>query len=259
MYLDSLAMYLCNNDDWYGYDLRDLRRAIDSALVTTLDVTPGDDLSQYAFWINQCKPQVDFALYLFGTQQTLGLYDKPEDSIEEALGKMYDVVSLDRYSKRNLFVAYLNSYFYKYIKTVELNNLHAILERNGDFGVEFCVDFFITTVLYASELEEFQKTHPGKGVTYKQFGNISPERKEALSRISESMVAALRKSDERAQFENVFLLMTYYVGSNYRRVHNALTAILNIQTADFRQLFYDNLDRIIQNEGNIQLGGFYAD
>lgn len=253
-HLDQLGTEFALKDDWTGYYFRDFRIALENALLTTQPaVSPGDDLSQYNFIIDWCKSSTDYALYSFGGVN-FPFIDRDDWSIDDFL-KEIDMYQLYKDSKRNLLTAYIFVYLYKYIKEVEIKRLQGIIERHPHFSTSLNVDFFITQMLFAETLADYSSMNSGAGITYSDIvdADVPQSRKEALQEISASIVEALELSDERALFENIFMLMTYFVGSPYRRVHHAVVALLNIDMGTFRQFFYEHLDGVIKQKGGIRI------
>ncbi|MDR1089410.1 MAG: hypothetical protein LBL23_09130 [Coriobacteriales bacterium] len=248
---ESLTMALTAKEDWTGYTFAEVRSAIEAGLALTLSPPGGEE--ECEFWSERCKNEIDYLLYVFAGTQLLYTMIYPDMGIEEVLKKC-NGEAIDKNGKRNFFVCYLNTYFYRYIKNIEIPKIQEIVKVNPELSRKQAIDFYITQLLYFDVV----KANEGMFFIYEDINDVPSQRKHALNEIANKVVAALADNDERALFENIFLLMTFFAGSNFRRVHASVTAIIGIGMADFRQLFHDNLDRIIENKGNIRIGGITA-
>lgn len=262
-------MRLISDADWSGYRLGDLRAALRSLITLTLEIAGPVPDQTLDYWRGRCDPEIDFLVHSFALLDVRSAHDDPSKGVDE-LVRQWGTLPLSRTSKQNLLPVYLNTYFFKFIAAVELPKLQLASTSPG-LTLEQCVDFYITHLLY----NEFTAANPGLFVTYEQIiPRVDPGRVAALQRIRGDLVAALTRIDTArlpaliselkgpygsvspadAQalepvFRSLFLLMTYYVGSDYRRVHDAVTTLLDVGMADVRNAFFESLPTIIQRRG----------
>lgn len=265
---ELIVRQLANSSDWSAFKLGDLSEAIRSLVVLTLKGPVDPEVVDY--WRGRCDSEIDFLVYSFALVDVRGAADDPAREVDELVHE-WAPNPLGITSKRNLLPVYLNTYFFKYIASVELPKLHGAMTNSG-LTPEQCIDFYITHLLYGGVVEE----NPGVFFTYEQIPGIDPGRVSALQQIRNDLVrdigqigteqfasllydlrspfwpsTAADAQDLTPVFKSVFLLMTYYVGSNYRRLHDAVTTLLAVDTAEFRNTFFQNLPSIIQHHGGL--------
>lgn len=265
---ELIARQLATSRDWSDFVLGDLSEAVRSLVILTLDGPADSEVIDY--WRGRCDAEIDFLVYSFALVDVHGAEDNPAKGIDELVRK-WESKSLGITSKKNLLTVYLNTYFFKYIASVELPKLQVAMTNPG-LVPEQCIDFYITHLLYAGVVEE----NPGVFFTYEQIPGIDPGRVLSLQKIRKDLtrdierigterfaslvddlrspfgrVSAADEQDLTSVFKSVFLLMTYYVGSNYRRVHDAVTSLLAVDMAEFRSIYFQNLPSVIRHHGGL--------
>lgn len=265
---EHLAGRLVSAPDWSGFRLGDLSEGLRSLALLTLAGPINDET--VAYWNGRCDAEIDFLVYSFALVDLAGAHEDSSKAFDQ-LVREWSPLPLTLTSRRNLLPVYLNTYFFKYIASVELPRLQVALTNPG-LTPDQCIDFYITYLLYSDVVEE----NPGQFFTYEQIPGVSPSRVAALQQVRAelassfaqfepdrfaSVVESLRNpfgriADDDIEkllpvFRCIFLLMTYYVGSNYRRVHDAVTTLLSIEMADFRSAFFETLPSIIQHRGGL--------
>lgn len=265
---ERIARQLATSNDWSAFKLGDLSEAIRSLVILTLNGPADPEIVEY--WRGRCDSEIDFLVYSFALVDVRGATDDPAREVDE-LVREWAPNPLGITSRRNLLPVYLNTYFFKYVASVELPKLQVAMTNPG-LTPEQCIDFYITHLLYGGVVEE----NPGVFFTYEQIPGIDPGRVSALQQIRNalardigqigterfaSLIDDMRSPFGRASaadaqdlapvFKSVFLLMTYYVGSNYRRLHDAVTTLLAVDMAEFRNAFFQNLPSIIQHRGGL--------
>ena len=245
-YLTPVAMNLVRSEDWSNYTVGELYDALLESTFSTLpDAVQGRMSEEMNAWKNACRPNIDFLLYIYC--DPLGLWPA-EKSVASCVQEYWNE-RLSKSAKRNLFVYYFNVYLYKYI-SIEIDRLENIAAANPSLTFEMAVRHFITTLVYHGIGEQ----NPGAYLGYDQMGFIPAGRKQNFSSVEQDICRAHRTADKVLLFKAIFYLMTYFAGSEYRRVHDAVTTLLGIDMASFRELFYKNLPGIIANEGAINVG-----
>lgn len=246
-YLPKVAESLMGLEDWSGYSVGDLYDALLEMTYSTLpDAVQVGDQDARRFWTSACKPNIDFLLYMYCDPLGAWPENRPvSECVERSRG-----MQLGRSSGHSLLVYYFNVYFYKYI-SMEISRLNKIATVNSDMTFEMAVKHFITTLVYEGIGEEY----PGTYLGYDEMAFVPAGRKQAFAAVAEDICAAHRSGDEVLMFRSVFYLMTYFAGSSYRRVHDAVTTLLGIDMASFRGQFYENLPRIVRDKGSVNISG----
>ena len=262
----QITMQFGRNHEWSNFRVGDLRESLRSLLVMTLEGAV--DQEKIDYWRDKCDAQIDFLVYSLACAE--GASDDPSNEIDE-LVTQWSNRSLTLTSRVNLLPIYLSTYFFKYISSVELPKLQVALSNPQLTQIQ-CIDFYITQALYGAVVEE----NPGVFFTYEQIPGIGANRIAALRQIRADLVESLDQigahrlpalidslRDQSAEisnndieklipvFKSLFLLMTYYVGSSYRRVHDAVTTLLSVDMADFRNIFFQHLSSIIRHRGGL--------
>lgn len=244
-YLTATAMRLARSEDWSGFTVGELYDALLESTGSTLpDACEGTDREMVEYWKDVCKSNVDYLLYLYCDPLGIWPEDKP---IAECVQSRRDW-ELDESSPRTLFALYLNSYFYKYI-SIEIDRLEHIARLNPSLPYEASVDHFISTLVY----EGLSEQYPSRFLGFETLDFVPESRKQSFRGVRHDILRAHETEDKELMFRSVFLLMTYYAGSAYRRVHDAATTILGIDMASFRALFFEHLPSIINNAGGIRI------
>lgn len=246
-YLTPVAMDLARSEDWSNHTVGELYDALLESTFSTLpDAVQGRMSEEMNAWKNACKPNIDFLLYIYC--DPFGIW--PAEKSVESCVQEHRSQRLIKSAKRNLFVFYFNVYLYKYI-SIEINRLENIAAANPGLTFEMAVRHFITTLVYHGIAGQ----NPGAYLGYDRMDFIPAGRKQNFRSIEQDICRAHRTTDKQLMFKSIFYLMTYFAGSEYRRVHDAVTTLLGVDMANFRELFYKNLPDIIANEGGIKLGG----
>ncbi len=242
----ELAWQFQSKSDWTGMTPKELRIALEGAIIASVysNVPP----SQHADCLAYHENEIDFAMYSM-IMAAFPFSDNPEWSLKEVVERLGNR-TFDNNAKRNCFVGYTNTYFYKYIHDVELHKLAMIVESNDGLSLQNAVDFFITSILYPGLLE----ANPGMLVTYNMIDGIQQSRVQSLKQISADLQRAFNNDDQVGLFKNIFFLMTNFAGTQYRGVHVALLSIFGIEMAQYREDFYRNLPSLIENQGAITIG-----
>lgn len=246
-YLNSVALDLARSEDWSNHTVGELYDALLESTYSTLpDAVQGRMTEEMDAWQSACKPNIDFLLYIYC--DPFGIWPA-EKSIESCVQDHWNQ-RLIRSAKHSLFAFYFNVYLYKYI-SVEAGRLESIIAANPRLSFEMAVRHFITTLVYYGIGEQ----NPGSYLGYDRMAFIPEGRKQSFHSLERDISRAHQAGDEVLMFKSIFYLMTYFAGSEHRRVHDAVTTLLGIDMASFRELFYKKLPDIIANEGAIKLGG----
>lgn len=247
--MDASNLYytLSVSDDWSGYTLKDVRSAIEFGI--TNDLSPDISESERDAFLHMHGNQIDYLMYLFGLVITLE-DDDPSASISE-MNRKWENKSLSYNSKSRCKSAYECAFFYKYIFSVELQNLRTIVAINSDgiINKSQAVEFFITGLLFPRVVEE----HPGSFISYRDIDGVSARRAASLDNARDAIAIALDTNDMRAMFTQVFCLMTEYPWSVYRNIHSAMGYLLAFSKMEFKEDFLNDLDRIIESKGAVQI------
>lgn len=264
----SEVVKFANSQSWSGYTVNDLREALRSLILLTLK-GPADP-ETVAYWRGRCDAELDFLVYSLALVDVRGADDDPDKDVGH-LVQEWASLPLSVTSRQNLLPVYLNTYFFKYIAAVELPKLQ-VASTNPQLTLQEGIDFYITHLLYTAVVEE----NPGTFFTYEQIPGVDAQRIAALHQVRDDLVTSLRRlGPDRLEsligqmktpfgrtspadaellvpvFRSLFLLMTYYVGSNYRRVHDAVTQLLGVDMAGFRTAFFEQLPTIIRLQGSL--------
>lgn len=246
-YLTSVATDLARSEDWSNHTVGELYDALLESTFSTLpDAVQGRVSGEIAAWRSACKPNIDYLLYIYC--DPFGIWPA-EKSIESCVLEHWNE-RLIKSAKHCLFSYYFNVYFYKYI-SIEIDRLENIAAANPDLTFELAVRHFITTLVYYGIGEQ----HPGAYLGYDQMGFIPVGRKQVFRSLEQDICYAQKTADKQLLFKSIFYLMTYFAGSEYRRVHDAVTTLLGVDMASFRELFNKKLPDIIANKGGIKIGG----
>ena len=246
-YLTPVAMDLARSEDWSNHTVGELYDALLESTYSTLpDAIQGHMSGEMNVWKKACKPNIDFLLYIYC--DPFGVWPA-ERSVESCVREHWNQ-RLIRSAKHSLFVYYFNVYFYKYI-SIEIDRLEKISDANPGLTFEMAVRHFITTLVYHGLGDQ----NPGSYLGYDRMDFIPAGRKQSFRSLEQDICRARKTGDKQLMFRSIFYLMTYFAGSEYRRVHDAVTTLLGIDMAGFRELFYKNLPDIIASEGAIKIGG----
>jgi hypothetical protein len=255
-HLDSLAQEFRTNQDWSGYTLKDLRAAIDSMVDSMLVLMEDEEID---YWTEEWyKPKIDYLFYMFASMDS-DFDDEP--SSESYFAKYIEDrknETLSGNSKKNFLACYATPYFYKYIN-VEIAKLRAIVDDYSKLpfpAMIGMVDFYIGELLLPLPPKYRDEDNPMMGeLTYRDFADENEEALDgsSLYDISKSIALSLRRNNESLLFKSIFRLMTEFDSSNYRTIHEVITTILDIDMEDFGEMFLNNLDKMIQNQGTLQI------
>ena len=243
-YLTPTARDLVRSDDWSAHTVGELYDALLESTASTLPDAAEGRRGEMAPWIEACRPNIEFLMYLYC--DPLGTY--PEDAPIAALLDRCRDERLSPSAKQRLFSLYLNTYLYKYIRA-EYADLEGFIEANPTLPRPQVVDHFITTLVYHGIAE----ANPGKFLGFEVVPGIPEGRKQAFRDMRSDILQALDSGNDALLFRSVFLLMTYFAGSAHRCVHNAVTTLLGVDMGEFRELFFAQLPRIIEDEGAISV------
>lgn len=244
----DLAHRFQARSDWSGMTPAEFRIALEWAIKQ--QVYPQASEEQWQQIRPMYKDQIDYAMYVMCCTQ-FPFIDKHEWSIEES-NENFANMTMGGNAKRNFFVGYINVYFYRYIHSIELQNLKTILAINEDVPIDFAVDYFLTMIIF----KEIVDANPDQQFEYHQINGIPASRVQALEDLRNKIVIAYNSGDEVDLFKHIFYAMTFFAGSTYRGVHKALMSLLGFDDLSVvREVFYNNVASIIENKGAIKLGG----
>jgi hypothetical protein len=216
----QLAHRAQTDEDWSGFAFGEIRSAVDTALA--LSLSPPGGQAEYDSWKKRCKSKVDYLFYLFSSNTVrIGV---PDGDLEIAdVLAACEAEKLDQWAKRNFLACYLNTYFYRFITEVEVPKIRGFISTNPDFSTTEAVEYCVTQLLYSDVVE----VDPGVFFTFGDIDGVPAQRLQELRALSSKIANALEQGDaSRDLLEGVFLVMTRYVGSDYRRVHAAVTGLL---------------------------------
>lgn len=246
----ELAMRFQSRDDWSGLSHRDFRTALEELALNV--ALPGAGPAERQQLLALYKDQIEYVLYSMDILTATS--DSSDLSVAEIV-KRDENKTFDANAKRNTLVAYMNSYLYKYINNVELHNLRALIEINPELSVEQAVDFYIATLVYPLVAVD----NPSVYFTFRDVPEPQVGRNQALEALSAEMANAYKSNDELQMFKSTFYAMTNFGGGKYRPVHKAMVTLLDLPgLGEFRETFYENLPKIIENKGAIRLSGITA-
>ncbi|MCL3836895.1 hypothetical protein [Aeromicrobium duanguangcaii] len=255
-------------EDWSILTLGELRRALrDLTLLTLVEPVSAETR---AYWDGRCDEKIDALLSWMMTSSDPRCVDDPTLSTAEVLDR-WSQLTLTPISKARLKHVYMRAYFFGFMAAVELPHLARWVTRSG-VQLEVCIDAYITTLVY----NEYESVVIERLVTYESIPDISLQRVVQLKDIRNQMLSAIDRMDRDGfatavadlgrpelrvlsgdprlgpVIESVFVLMTYFVGTDYRRVHDAVTSIVSTQMADFRQEFVADIPDFIDLRGSVE-------
>lgn len=243
----ELARRFQSQSDWSGMTLGEFRKALEFAI--RQGVYSGASDQQWAQILPMYKNEIEYALYAMGATQ-FPFSDQADWSVEDFNRNMARK-TLDSNAKHNFFVGYMNCYFYRYIHSVELNNLRMILTVNEGIPMDYAVDYFLTLIIF----NEVVAANPGQQFEYHQIQGVPASRVQALEELRNKIIVAYNNDDEPALFKHIYYAMTYFSGSTYRGVHKAAMALLGHEDMGaVREMFNSNVENLIKNQGNVSVG-----
>lgn len=236
-YLTQTAMDFAHSQNWSNHTLGELYDALLESTGSTLpDAIEGASNELVDYWKKACKNQIDYLLYLYCDPLNKWPLDR---SISECI-RYSRGMKLNASTSQTLFTLYLNVYFNKYI-SAEISRLEEVARQNPSLSFDMVVDHFITTLVY----EGIADQNPGCYLGFEALSIVPEGRKQSFRNIRNDILQAKSLGDRELMFRSIFLLMTYFAGSAYRRVHDAVTTILGISMANFRDLFFSQVPIII--------------